>query len=420
MKIKSVKDLEVRNKTVLVRAGFDVPLKDGRIEDDSRIRAVLPTLNYLARKRAKTVIISHLGRPKGWDENLSLEPVASSLAKQMRRKLVIISEKTARIPEYAIPHLYFFKHNLEEEDLKTLIDQMNPGDMALLENLRFYRGEEGNDMEFAKKLARLGDLYVNEAFSASHREHASITALPKLLPGAAGLDLVREITALGRMLSHPQKPVVAMIGGIKLADKIGAIKNLARIAEYILLGGGAANLILKARGFEIGKSEGAREDTRLARELWRDLREKIKLPEDVVVASSLSSAPENVRIDKVKPSQMILDVGPATIRQYSEYLKKGRTLIWNGPLGYFEKKPFHHGSYALGRLFASRTCGAAYGIAGGGETLAVLSDLGMDKFIDHVSTGGGAMLAMLAGQKLPGIQALEYDYAVQAVSPNYS
>ncbi|MBI4050378.1 MAG: phosphoglycerate kinase [Candidatus Doudnabacteria bacterium] len=410
MNLRTLKSLDVSNKTVLVRAGFDVPLKDGRVEDETRIRDAVPTVKYLAQHNAKVILIAHLGRPEGWDEKFSLEPVARSLADLLQRKLIIISEEKSRLPEYAIPHLYFIKLDIEKNDVKTLLSQMRPADIALLENLRFYGGEKKNDPEFAQKLASLADAYVNEAFSNSHRDDASMTAVAKLLPRAAGLSLEKEILALERLLYHPVKPLVVMIGGVKLAEKAPAIGNLAKIADNFLLGGGLANLFLKVVGYEIGKSVISRDkqDDRLGRELWRNYKDKIRLPVDAVVSHNLEGEPEVVKVDKVKPSQMVLDIGPETIREYSKHLKAGKTLLWNGPLGYFERKAFSHGTLALGRLFASRGRGKAYAVAGGGETLEAIARVKLGSSIDHISTGGGAMLEFLAGTSLPAIQVL-YD-----------
>lgn len=406
-RIKSIKDLDVSGKQVLVRAGFDVPVKDGIVEDDFRIRSTLETISYLLNKNARIVIISHQGRPKGWDEKFTLEPVARALAELLGRKFLIVGPEETRLPEYDIPHLYFFKANLEKSDLSSLTSQMRDRDIAVLENLRFYPGEEGADEAFAKKLASLGQAYVNESFSNSHRGHASMVLVPRLLPAAGGLWLEKEVSVLSQVMNHPKKPVVVMMGGVKLADKADALVNLAGVADFILLGGGLANLILKIRGFEIGKSTYVEKNEELiGKRLWRDYRDKIKLPLDVVVSTSRDGEPECVKIDKVKPNHMILDIGPQTIREYSDYLRRGMTFIWSGPLGYIENRTYSHGTYALARFFASRTKSSVFGVAGGGETMEVISNLKLAPYIDHVSTGGGAMIEFLAGKKLPGVEVL--------------
>lgn len=410
MNLRSVRELKVVQKPVLVRAEFNVPLENGVVKDDSRIKSVLPTLQYLAKHKAKIIIVAHLGRPAGWDEKLSLEPVAHELARLWERKLVVIDEKVNRLPEYPIPHLYFFQHNLETatSNIRNLIQSLEPGDAVLLENLRFYPGEDVNDPEFAKLLASLASVYVNEAFGASHRNHASVVGVSSLLPTAAGLGLEKEIQALEKAIRHPKKPVVVMMGGIKLSDKAQAMEHLAKVSDVVLLGGGLANSFLKVKGYEIGKSVGEeKRGTKIVKQMLRDYRDKIKLPVDVVVSTSQDGQAECVKIDKVKPTQIILDIGPATILQYSKDIKNANTLIWNGPMGHFEKSAFSHGTFALGRLFASRTKTAVYGVAGGGETLEVIKKLHLAEYIDHVSTGGAAMLEFLGGTELPGLKVLE-------------
>lgn len=409
MILRTLKDLNLTpGSPVVVRAELNAPVENGRVMDDSRIRAVLPTLDYLAKKKVKIIIVAHLGRPKGWDESLSLKPVGERLSALWKRKFVVVSQDQNRLPEYSIPHLYFFEHNLQETDPGALISGMGDADAVLLENLRFYPGEEKNDREFAEKLASFGKFYVNEAFGVSHRAHASLVGVPAILPGAAGLELEKELHALSRVLVSPRKPVVVLLGGVKLSDKSGAMENLLKIADAVLIGGGLANLFLKVQGFEIGKS--VWEDQKmesLARRLWRDYREKIQLPVDAVVSGSRDGVADCVKAEKVKASQMILDIGPETIKKYSRCLKQGFTLIWNGPMGYFERRSFSHGSFALARLFAARSSQAdVFGLAGGGETLEVISRLDLEHDIDFISTGGGAMLDFLAGKTLPAVEAL--------------
>ncbi len=407
MHLRTLKELNVLSKKVLVCAGFDVPIISGKVAEDFRIHAALPTLRYLESHRAKIIIITTLGRPSGWEDQYSLEPVADKLAELWKKKFVVIPENSAKLPEYPIPHLYFFKHNIEKHDIRPLIEQMRERDVVVLENLRFYEGEQRNDPAFAKRLASLAAVYVGDDFSKSHRSEASIAGVPKLLPSAAGFMFEKEVSVLSRVLKHPKKPVVVMMGGAKLADKMDALLNLARTADYLLLGGEIANLIFRIRDLEVGKSFWhEKNEENMARQLWRDYKDKIQLPVDVVVATDKDSQAECVKIDKVKPNQMILDIGPESIRLFSEYLRKGQTLIWSGPLGYIEKKAFSHGTSALARLFASRTKTSVFGVAGGGETVEVIGRLGLEPYIDHVSTGGGAMLEFLAGKALPGVEAL--------------
>jgi len=409
MNLPALKDLEIKSGArILVRAGFDVPIERGLVQDDFRIRGVLPTLDFVVGKNAVPIIICHLGRPSGWDENFSIEPVAKKLAEVWKRKLVIVDEKVEKLPDYPIPHLYFFRFDISKHDPKRLIDQMREKDAGILENLRFYQGEEANDSAFAKKLAELGEAYVNEAFSASHRNHASIDAVTKLLPSAAGFQFVGEVNALTGVLEHPKKPVVVMMGGIKLSDKAPAVLNLAKFSDHILLGGGLASLFFKAQGFEVGKSVLAKVgEEKIAAQIWRNHKDKIKLPLDVVVSTTKDGAPECVQAHKVKPHQMILDIGPKTILEYSKYIKIAKTLVWNGPMGYFESKQFSHGTFALARLFAAvSTKTSVFGLVGGGETLEVIRREHLDKYIDHVSSGGGAMLDFLGGKDFPGVTAL--------------
>lgn len=393
---------------MLVRAGFDVPIAGDRVKNDYRIRAAVPTLEYLVKHGAKVVIIAHLGRPEGWQESLSLAPVAKQLAQILRRKFVVVSENEKTLPDYPVPHLFFLRHNIEKIDARPLLAQMKEGDIAVLENIRFYDGETECDEKFAKLLASLGDCYVDESFSDAHRRHASIVGIPQFLPSALGLGFARELEVLERFMFHPKKPVVVMIGGIKITSKLEALRNLAKISDHILLGGGLASLFLKIAGYEIGKSvwEETPADQKIAKELWRDFREKIHLPVDAVVSKSRDGKPSCVKIEKVGSDQIILDIGPETTLLFSKILKKGRTLLWNGPLGYIENRDFAHGTLALGRLFASRTKTAVSGIAGGGDTLEVIADLGMEEFVDHLSTGGGAMLDFLAEKKLPALEKL--------------
>lgn len=403
--MRSVADIDADGKAVLVCTDFDVPVEAGRIADNFRIKNTLETVNLLTGKNAKVIIISFRGRPKGWDTSLSLKIAAEELAQFLNRKFVAV-DGAGKLPEYSIPHLYFFGQNLEDFDLLRLLTQLRPGDIAVLENLRFYQGEEANDEKFARRLARFGEFYVNECFAGSHRAYASVASVPKFLPSFAGVQFLKEVAALTRARKYADHPVVVMIGGVKLEDKLPALVEIAKRADVILPGGMLANLLLSVQGFEIGKSPLLRGFSATAKELWRDNRHKIKLPLDLVVANDPESEPQSVRAQDVKPSQQILDIGPQTIRLFAEHLKKGQTLIWSGPLGHIEKKPFSHGTYALARVFAARTKRSAFGLAAGGQTLEVLSRSGLLPFVDHVSPGGGAALQMLASGTLPGIAAL--------------
>jgi phosphoglycerate kinase len=408
MSLRSLKELEISGKPVLLRVNFDLELSEsceasGRIE----IRKILPTLKYLVKNECKIIILSHRGNPQGWEKELSLQPLADELAKIWGRKLVTIREAAKNLPEYDIPHLYFFEGNLSEGGLE-LLHKMRNADAAVLENLGFYQGEKENDLEFAKKLAGLGSAYINEAFSGSHLEYASLVSLPQLLPAAAGLALEKETEILGRIASYPKRPVVLLLGGANLARKLPALENLVKLADTILLGGAWANLFLYIQGFGVGRSaRGEKKDERLAKQIWRDHKEKIKLPLDVVVSSSASGLPDHLFPKEVKGTQMILDIGPETIRYYSSYIKKAATLIWSGPLGAVETPAFSHGSKALAWLLASRSKTQTTGIAGGGETLALVGNLGMLDYLDYTFASGEAMLKLLAGQTLPALAKLE-------------
>lgn len=385
---------DVKGKTVLVRADFHV-------------ENVLSTIKLLIKKQARIVVVSGRG------DSLTLKTMAEELARDLQRKCVAVGQQ-GRLPEYSIPHVFFFEQNIEQVNLRPYFAQMRPGDVAVLENLRIYPGEEKGEERFAKLLSQLAEIYVNECFAASHHNYASITGVPKFLPGFMGLHFSKELSALTSVRNYAHRPVVVMMGGMKIADKARTLLHIGRWADVILLGGGMAALILEVRGFQIGKSlksqrlsrSDERETALLGKELWRDYKDKIKLPLDVVVSSSEEGQPESVPSTQIKASQMILDIGPQTIRAYSEYLKKGRTLIWSGPLGMAEKKPFSHGTYALARVFAAKTKKSVFGAAGGGQTAEVLAKAGLLNYVDHVAPSGGAMLEFLARGTLPGIKAL--------------
>jgi len=406
MKLRTIKEIkDLKGKRVLLRVNFNVPLLNGKVADDSRIKAALPTIEYLLARGAKIILVSHLGRPKGVDKKYSLAPVAKRLEKLLGRKIKLVERKEVG------------------------------GNIVMLENVRFNLGEEKNDSKFAKELAGLADIYVNDAFPDSHRAHASIVGVTKYLPSYAGLRLEQEVSVLSALLKKPKKPFVALIGGAKIFDKIGAIKNLSEKAGKILLGGALANNFLKAMGYEVGASLVEVEGVKLAKSLLKN--KKIILPLDVVVGmkdgkkamvvdiARLSS--REVQIIKQSSSLLhkilrfargsnlnvickkplaILDIGPKTILEYAKQLKKAKTLIWNGPMGLYEVKQFSHGTMALGRLFASRSKGLAYGVAGGGETIDALDKTGLAEYVDWISMGGGAMLEFLEGKNLPGIKVL--------------
>lgn len=410
--IKSITSVKVGGRRVIVRAGFDVQLEkwEGGIEkgeslrvvDDTRIKDILPTLRYLIREKAKIVIVSHLGRPDGWDKEKSMWPVAQDLGRILNYKTVKIKD---HLPNYGIPHVYFLESNITKKDYSALSNQINPGDILFLENVRFYKGEQSNDAKFIKTLASFGDVYVEDAFSVVHRQESSTYGLAEKLPHYAGVSLLKEIKAMNHVLQTPAKPMVLIMGGAKVVDKAETIHNLAKHADYILVGGALGNSFLAAAGYETGKSEVT--DVSLAKELLRNYKSKIILPVDAVVAKSETDVATAREITKILPNETMYDIGPKTVLKFSTYIKKAKTLVWNGPMGIIEIKKFSFGSAGLATAFAAKARGAAFGIVGGGETIEVIDRAKVGEFIDHVSTGGGAMLEYLAGKKLPGIEVLK-------------
>ncbi|HEV8601709.1 MAG TPA: phosphoglycerate kinase [Patescibacteria group bacterium] len=406
--IKPITSVKVRGRRVLLRVGYDVPLVEDKdtgkfkIADDTRIKDSLPTIEYLVKGGAKIILVSHLDRPKSWEMGKSLWPVAEQLAVLLNRKIVKVED---RLPDYNIPQIYFLSSDIEAHDKLELTHSLKNGDILFLENLRFYSEEEANEDKFVTLLASFADLYVNDAFSVSHRPEASIYGVAMKLKSYAGLALIQEIRSLERILKNPQKPLVIMMGGAKITDKVATINNLAKHASHVLIGGAIGNSFLKAKGYEIGKSSFA--DLSVVKEVARNFREKIILPVDVVVVKSLEDDPRAVRVEKVLPDDLIVDVGPETIGIFSQYIKTAKTLVWNGPFGLIEYPKFAFGSKSLSRIFAARCKGEAYGVAGGGETIEVLDQAKVSEFVDHISMGGGAMLDFLAGKKLPGIKVLE-------------
>jgi phosphoglycerate kinase len=406
--IKAISSVKINGRRVLMRAGFDVPLKQTKekenfvVADDNRIKDALPTLKYLIKEGAVITIMAHLGRPDGkWLTEKSLWPVAQELGKLLKRKVVRVSTK---LPTYNIPHIYFLESDIAKKDYSALTKKMRPGDILFLENLRFYPGEQANDPSFARILAAYGDLFVNDAFSVAHRKEASTYGVARLLKPYAGVSLMREIVNLDKVLKKPAKPMVVIMGGAKIADKIDTINNLAVNAEHVLIGGAIANAFIKAMGYEIGQSKVA--EVPLAKELLRNYKEKLILPVDVVVAKDETSASRAVALDQIRPNECIFDIGPKTVTRFAEYIKQAKTLVWNGPMGKIETPKFQFGSKAVAEVFASRSKRAAFGVVGGGETVQAVDMAKVAEFIDHVSTGGGAMLEYLGGKKLPGLEVL--------------
>ena len=390
MNKKSVRDVDVAGKRVFVRVDFNVPLENGRITDDTRIRETLPTIRHLIERGAKIILASHLGRPKGQVvEELRLTPVAQRLSELLGKPV-----KKA--------------DDLVGDAVKAKVDQLQPGDVLLLENVRFHPGEEKNDPELAKALAELAELYVNDAFGAAHRAHASTEGIAHHLPAVAGLLMEKEISVLGRALNNPDRPFTAIIGGAKVKDKIDVINNMIEIADHILIGGGLSYTFLKAQGKEIGKSlvddsklDVALEFLEKARRLGKDLR----LPVDIVVADDFGphANTKAVGVDEIPNDWEGVDIGPKTREQYADVIRNSKLVVWNGPMGVFEIDPFSHGTRAVAEACAETS---AYTIIGGGDSAAAVEKFRLADKMDHISTGGGASLEFMEGKALPGVVAL--------------
>jgi phosphoglycerate kinase len=388
---QTIRDVDLHGKRALVRVDFNVPLEDGRITDDTRIRAAVPTIQALRDAGASVVLMSHLGRPKGKpDPRYSLAPAARRLGELLRTDVPLL-------PDCVGP------------EVEAAVRKLQPGDVVLLENLRFHPEEEQNDPGFARQLSALGDVYVDDAFGSAHRAHASTEGVAHDLPAVAGLLMERELDALGRALERPERPFVTILGGAKVSDKIGVIENLLTKVDTLIIGGGMANTFLAAQGHPIGKSLAEPDKEDLAADLLQRAATRgvtLALPSDVVVAPELSAdAPRQVvGADAVPADQAIYDIGPRTIARYKELLQGAKTVVWNGPMGVFEVAPFAAGTKAVAEAVAG--CGA-FTIVGGGDSVAALEQLGLADRISHVSTGGGAALEFLEGRELPGVAALD-------------
>jgi len=389
MNKKTVYDIAVKNKRVLVRCDFNVPLDDaGHITDDLRIQAALPTIRYLLEQGAAVILCSHLGRPKGKPvDKLRLDPIARRLTELLGREVRQVGEVVGPAVSEAAA-------------------AMQPGDVLLLENTRFEPGDEANDPELSRKLADLAELYVNDAFGAAHRAHASTAGVAAFLPSAAGLLMGREIEVLGTALSSPKRPLVVILGGAKISDKIGVIENLLAIADRILIGGGMANTFFRAKGWEMGDSLVEEGSVETARDLMARAGEKLVLPVDAVMADAFSAEAQTsvVTPDAVEPGWRILDIGPRTVALFSEIVAGAGTVIWNGPMGVFELAPFAQGTFAVAKALAASQ---AITIIGGGDSASAVEQAGVADAITHISTGGGASLEFLEGRELPGVAALD-------------
>ena len=389
--MKTLKSLQVRGKKVIVRVDFNVPMdQKGQISDDARIQKTLPTLRYLIDQGARTILISHLGRPKGKkDAQFSLKPVAQKLTKLLKRNVKFIPDCIGATAKKGT------------EDLKN-------GEVVLLENLRFYPEEEKNDKTFSKALASLGDLYVDDAFGAAHRAHASTVGIAEFLPAACGFLMAKEIESFDRVLKNPERPFTAILGGAKVLDKIKVIENLMSKVDYLLIGGAMAYTFLKARGYKIGNSRFDLEGFETAKQILEKAKQvKIQfiLPLDHVIADNVT---DKARVDiseiDIPEGWMGVDIGPKTIERFQTVLQKSKTIVWNGPLGVFEIKAFANGTRQIAECLANLKNVTT--VIGGGETAAAVAQLGLEDRMTHVSTGGGASLEYLEGRTLPGIEAI--------------
>lgn len=387
MKVKSIRNAKkIAGKRVFLRVDFNVPMKNGRIEEDYKIIAGLPTIRFLLRYNCKVIIATHLGSPDG-KKNLefSVEPIARRLAKILDVKVL-------------------FAESCVGFGAGTAVGKIKKGEIAFLENLRFEKGEEKNDMKLAKEWASLADIYVNDAFAVSHRKHASVSAIKKYLPSYAGLLLGEEVKNLEKIIK-PKQPLISIIGGAKISTKISFLKKIGRKSFKVLIGGALANNFFVARKFEVGKSLIDKQSIKLAKSLKQS---NIILPIDVVVSgrSDGKGKVEAKSVSRVNKDEIILDIGPKTIRLYASFIKKAQTIVWNGPMGMFEKKSFKHGTLSIARLIAARSQGRAFGVVGGGETIEALKMTKMENYVDWISTGGGATLSFLSGEKMPGLEGI--------------
>lgn len=389
---KTVRDVTWAGKTALVRVDFNVPMKDGVITDDTRIRAALPTLQYLTEQGAKVVLMSHLGRPKGErNEKYSLRPIATHLSELFKDTRVL------------------FADDCVGEDVETVAKGLAPSEVLLLENLRYHAEEEQNDKAFAQALSRLGDVYVNDAFGTAHRAHASTAGVAEYLPAVAGFLMEKEIGIMGDALAKPVKPFVAIIGGAKVSDKIGVLENLLPKVEALLIGGGMANTFLAAEGYQMADSLVETDALDTAKTLLTAAKSKgtqLLLPTDLVFADKFAADAtyETTDLEHLPSSGMALDIGPKTIARYTEVIQSAKTVVWNGPMGVFEMPAFAKGTLAVAEAMA-KVEGVT--IVGGGDSVAAVEQADLGNRMTHVSTGGGASLEFLEGKSLPGVVALQ-------------
>jgi len=384
---KTVRDLDLDGKRVLMRVDFNVPMADGVVTDDKRIRAALPTIQYVLDHGASLILMSHLGRPKGGpDPEFSLAAAAEALSKLLERPVKMAPDSVG--PE-----------------VEAMAAALQPGDVLMLENVRFHKEEEKNDPAFAAQLAKLGDVYVNDAFGSAHRAHASTEGVAKYLPAVSGFLMEQELEYLSKATENPVHPYVAILGGAKISDKIAVIENLLKKCDTLIIGGGMANTFLAAKGYDMADSLVEAESVAMAKELLALGGDKILLPVDAVVADRFDAEAEMkvVDADKVPAGWRMLDIGPESVKAFSDVLKDAKLVVWNGPMGVFEFPRFAEGTFAIARVLAD---GSAITVIGGGDSASAVKKAGVAKKMTHVSTGGGASLEFLEGKELPGVAAL--------------
>jgi phosphoglycerate kinase len=387
MNKRSVRDLDLRDKRVLVRVDFNVPVKDGEVTDDTRIRRALPTIRYLLEEGARPILISHLGRPKGEpDPKYAMDPVAARLKE-------LLGESVVKLDAAVGP------------EVEEALDDWDGRGVVLLENSRFYPGETKNDPGFADQLAALADLYVNDAFGAAHRAHATTVGVAERLPAAAGLLMEEEIDYLDKVLEDPERPFVAILGGAKVSDKLGVIRSLLGTADSLLIGGAMGFTFFKAQGYEIGNSLVEEDYLNEAKRLMEEAGDRLVLPVDVVVAEAMEEGAESetVAVDGIPSGKMGLDIGPETVALFEGHISGASTIFWNGPMGVFEIDAFAKGTEGVARAVAES---GATSVVGGGDSVAAVNKLGLEDRMSHISTGGGASLEYVEGKELPGIAVL--------------
>ncbi|PES80578.1 phosphoglycerate kinase [Bacillus anthracis] len=391
MNKKSIRDVDLKGKRVFCRVDFNVPMKEGKITDETRIRAALPTIQYLVEQGAKVILASHLGRPKGQVvEELRLTPVAARLGELLGKDVKKADEAFGPVAQ-------------------EMVAAMNEGDLLVLENVRFYAGEEKNDAELAKEFAALADIFVNDAFGAAHRAHASTAGIADYLPAVSGLLMEKELEVLGKALSNPERPFTAIIGGAKVKDKIGVIRHLLDKVDNLIIGGGLAYTFVKALGHEIGLSLCEDDKIELAKEFMQLAKEKgvnFYMPVDVVITEEFSETATTkiVGIDSIPSNWEGVDIGPKTREIYADVIKNSKLVVWNGPMGVFEMTPFAEGTKAVGQALADAE--GTYSVIGGGDSAAAVEKFGMADKMSHISTGGGASLEFMEGKELPGVVCL--------------